>query len=85
MLINSCKLWLNAASGKKKRDVWENSVPMVFLGHQGLVWDRGVSPLLGWGRANMAGVFFGPQLSGVEGPQSQEGSCFKLCTAASAL
>lgn len=44
---------------ERKRDVWENSVLMVFLGHQGLVWDRGVSPLLGWDRTNMAGVFSG--------------------------
>lgn len=27
----------------------------------------------------MAGVFWGPQLPGVKGPQNQEGSCFKLC------
>lgn len=44
---------------ERKRDVWENSIPMVFLGHQGLVWDRGVSPLLGWSGPNMAGVFLG--------------------------
>lgn len=31
----------------KERGVWENSVPMVVLGHQGLVCDRRVSPVLG--------------------------------------
>lgn len=36
---------------ERKRDVWENSVPVVFLGHQGLVWDRGVSCIgVGWSK-----------------------------------
>lgn len=58
---------------------------MVFLGHQGLVWDTGVSSLLGWGGETWLVFFWVPQLPGVEGPQGQKAlACLKLCTAAAA-
>lgn len=36
---------------------------MVVLGHGGLVWDRGVSPVLAWGGASVAGIFLGSPVS----------------------